>query len=91
MDAEADLEAPAMIENLLSFKEIEASIQKVKLFREEFDTRHQLDAIDWSICGVSGSLAALVDISLVWMPRHPGFLGGKAPKAARLQTGSGTK
>ena len=45
---------------------------------------HRLDAVDWSICGVAGILAALVDIFLIQMPRHPGFLGNKPAEGGPL-------
>ena len=45
---------------------------------------HRLDAVDWSICGVSGILAALVEIFLIQMPRHPGFFGSKSAEGGPL-------
>jgi hypothetical protein len=84
MDAEANLDAPASFEDLLSFEEVEGSLQKVELLREDFNARLRLDTLEWCICGVAGSLAALVDVFLVSMPRHPGFLGGKRSEGGPL-------
>ncbi len=74
-EAEASIDQPTLIEDLFSLEEIDASLEKVRGLRGDFDERHRLDAVDWSICGVAGTLAALVDIFLVGMPRHPSFLG----------------
>ena len=83
-DAEANLDAPASFEDLLTFEEVAASVQKVELLREDFDASHRLDAMEWSICGMAGTLAALADVFLVWMPKHPGFLGGKSSPGGPL-------
>jgi hypothetical protein len=54
----------------------------VQALRGDFDALHHLDPLDWTISGMAGVLAALVDVFLIQMPGHPAFLGGKAAAAA---------
>lgn len=66
----------ALFSDILSPSEIAQVEQKIVILRGDFHSLHHLDALDWTICGVAGVLAALVDIFFVQMPKHPGFLGG---------------
>lgn len=79
-DAERNIDTPGVFEDILTADEIRQVEDKLALLRGDFDAIHRLDKLDWAICGVAGLLAALVDIFLVQMPQHPGFLGG-APSA----------
>ncbi|MGM0806468.1 MAG: hypothetical protein ACQET8_17135 [Bacillota bacterium] len=67
----------ASFSDILSNEEIQIAENKIKLLRGDFYSIHSLDKIDWTICGVAGILASLVDIFLVQMPNHPDFLGTK--------------
>lgn len=64
--------------DLLSLEEITQIEQKIAILRGDFNSLHRLDKLDWAICGIAGILAALVDVFLIQMPKHPGFLGGTA-------------
>jgi hypothetical protein len=43
----------------------------------EFADLHRLTAYDYAVAGAAGVLAGLVDVFLVQVPKHPGFLGGE--------------
>src|SRR5699024_1424989 len=79
------------IHDLLSEAEIEQVLNSVESIREDFKSLHKLDKIDWSIVGVAGVLAALTDIFLVQMPKHPGFLGAKSNEGGTLSNYLRTK
>ena len=83
-EAETKIDSPALMTDLLSPDEIELVEQKISLLRGEFNEIHKLDKLDWTICGVAGILAALVDIFLIQMPAHRGFLGSKASDGGPL-------
>jgi hypothetical protein len=83
-EAETFIDTPAVIGDILIDEEIEQIEQKIIFLRGDFDSIHRLDKLDWAICGVAGILAALVDVFLVKMPAHPGFLGGKASEGGPL-------
>ena len=82
--AEKKIEHPALLSDILSPSEIKKVEERIALQRNEFNSIHRLDKLDWAICGVSGILAALIDIFLIQMPKYPGFLGGKATKGGPL-------
>ena len=83
-EARVNIDGPAVIEDLFTAEEIQLACQRTDALRGEFNERHRLDAAEWSICGVAGVLSALVDVFLIWMPKHPGFLGGKSSKGGPL-------
>ena len=83
-DAEKHIDGPALFTDILSPEEIRRAEQKIAILRGDFDSIYRLDKLDWAICGVAGVLAALVDIFLIQMPKHPGFLGGKASEGGPL-------
>lgn len=83
-EAETKIDSPALITDLLAPDEIQLVEQKIYLLRGEFNEVYKLDKIDWAICGIAGILAALVDIFLIQMPAHPGFLGGKVSDGGPL-------
>ncbi|MEZ4869954.1 MAG: hypothetical protein R3C14_51985 [Caldilineaceae bacterium] len=77
-DAQAHGQGPALFADILTQDEIAAIEKRIDLLGDDFRTLHQLDKVDLAICGIAGSLAAVVDIFCVQMPQHPGFLGGQA-------------
>ena len=83
-EAEAHFDEPISIADLLTTAEIDAVTQRLALAREEFEASHRLDKLDWALCGLAGILAALVDILLIQMPKHPGFLGSEASEGGPL-------
>ena len=84
LEVERNIDSPALITDFLSSEEIHSVEQRIFGLRKEFDAIHELDELDWAICGVAGTLAALVDIFLVQMPKNPGFLGGESSKGGPL-------
>ena len=74
-EAEGAISGPAEITDLLTPEEVNQVKHKLALLKCDFDEVQRLDKLDWAICGVSGTLAALTDIFLVKMPRVPGFFG----------------
>lgn len=83
-EAEENVDDTISIQDLLTENEINLVLKKLNLLREDFDSIHRLDKIDWAICGAAGVLAALVDIFLVKMPRHKGMLGSKGSEGGPL-------
>lgn len=83
-DAEKHIDGPALFTDILSPEEIKLAEKRIAILRGDFDSIYRLDKLDWAICGVAGVLAALVDTFLVQMPKHPGFLGGKASEGGPL-------
>lgn len=82
--AKQEIGENASIEDILLPEEIEKAAERLTLLRGNFSEIHRLDKIDWLIAGITGTLAALVDIFLVQMPAHPGFLGGKSSHGGPL-------
>ncbi|HEU5075214.1 MAG TPA: hypothetical protein VFU02_13585 [Polyangiaceae bacterium] len=66
------------LDDLLTREQIDGIVRKHRELEIEFYALHTLDEYDWGVAGTAGVLAALVDIFLVKVPRHPGFLGGPA-------------
>lgn len=83
-EAEAAIEGEVSITDLLSDSEISGVEDKIQALRKAFDLEHKLDGLDWAIAGISGTLAALVDIFLVKVPSSPGMLGGQATEGGKL-------
>lgn len=83
-DTKQNLADRALFPDILSLAEIAQIEQKLIILRGDFHSLHRLDALDWTICGVAGILAALLDIFLIQMPRHPGLLGGTAATGGPL-------
>ena len=57
---------------------------EISAIRREYEREHKLDALDWAIASIAGTLAGIVDVLLVGMPKHGGFLGSKASKGGVL-------
>ncbi|MDQ1143786.1 hypothetical protein QE429_000613 [Bacillus sp. SORGH_AS 510] len=76
-DAETSSNDSVSFADILTAEEIQGVENRIELLRGDFKSIHRLDKIDWSICGVAGVLASIIDIFLVQMPKHPGMLGSK--------------
>ncbi|MEI7606410.1 MAG: hypothetical protein WCJ64_03395, partial [Rhodospirillaceae bacterium] len=76
--------SPASIEDILDNHEIEAVFARLQGIRDQFDEKLRLDGCDYTICGIAGVLAGLIDIFLVQVPKHPGFLGSQASEGGWL-------
>lgn len=74
----------ASIDDILLPEEIAVAEQQLNLIKGQFNEIHRLDKIDWLISCLTGSLAALIDVFLVQMPKHPGFLGSKSQAGGPL-------
>lgn len=83
-EAKDNIDEPAAFEDLLSNEEILAVEKKLGAYNSDFYEIHKLDKTEWAICGIAGILAALVDVLLIQMPKHPGYLGGKASTGGPL-------
>ncbi len=83
-EARANQARPIRFEDILTDAEMRVIEDRLGLARKEFADLYRLDATDYAICGVAGLLAALVDWFLIGMPKHPGFLGGKASEGGPL-------
>ena len=78
IEAEQHIPYDVSIKSLFTESELNSSEAYLIKLREEFNALHRLDAIDYTICGISGVLSAAVDIFLVGMPASPlaGIKGG---------------
>ncbi len=74
----------AKIEDILLPQEIKLVEKKFAIIRGQFDDIHRLDKVDWLLSFTSGTLATLIDVFLVQLPKHPGFLGGKSTSGGPL-------
>lgn len=83
-DARSTTSGAISIRDLLTAEEIRSVVDEHRELEVEFGGLNELDAFDFAVSGVAGVLAALVDIFLVQVPRHPGFLGGKASEGGWL-------
>ena len=84
MEAERSVDSDVDFTDILTNEEIQQVENKLGKLRGDFKQIHRLDAGDWSICGVAGILAAIIDIFLVQMPKHPGMLGSKGHEGGPL-------
>lgn len=66
------------IGDMFTSEELKSNEAYLVKLREDFDSIHRLDAVDYTICGVAGVLSAAVDIFMVGMPASPlaGIEGG---------------
>jgi hypothetical protein len=72
------------IADLLTADEIRSVVNHHRALEVEFAALHELDTFDWCISGAAGVLGALIDIFLVQVPKHPGFLGGQGSEGGWL-------
>ena len=66
---EADITA------LLSSEDVEAVTSRLQQVSDAALADARLDQFDYAIAGIAAVLAGLVDVLLVQVPQHPGFLG----------------
>lgn len=71
-------------EALLTDDEIERARRHIDQIGDSALTANRLDRFDYCIAGVAGVLAALADIFLVRVPKHPGFLGSRPDEGGWL-------
>jgi hypothetical protein len=72
-EAERIIQYDVNLEDLFTAEELQSNEDYLKRLREEFNVLHRLDAIDYTIAGIAGTLAALMDILLVGIPaKTPG-------------------
>ena len=84
VEAEREISRKISFEDIMSPCEIKRVEERLTNWNFEFNQLHKLDPLDWCICGVSGILAAMVDILFVQMPKHPGFLGSESSPGGPL-------
>jgi hypothetical protein len=84
--AEATNEQPGEFSfaDIVSPGEMAAANSNFSRWNSEFAGLHQLARYDYVTAGAAGILAGLVDVILVQVPRHPGFLGGPAAEGGWL-------
>ena len=77
-EAEKSIPYDVSIKDIFTNDELNSNEAYLVKLREEFNAINRLDAVDYTICGVSGVLSAAVDIFLVGMPQSPlaGIEGG---------------
>jgi hypothetical protein len=63
---------------ILSAEQIQAVEARHGAWEREFADLHRLGTYDYVISGVAGLLAGVIDVLLIQVPQHPGFLGGGA-------------
>lgn len=61
-DASMSVSDEVDLRSLFTEEELKSNERYLKQLREDFNTIHRLDAIDYSICIAAGILAATVDI-----------------------------
>jgi len=77
-EAEEAIPYEISIQDMFTPSELKSNEAYLVKLREDFDSIHRLDAVDYTICGVAGILSAAVDIFMVGMPASPlaGIEGG---------------
>lgn len=70
--------------DIVSPDEMAAALNNISRWSSEFSGLHRLTCHDCAAAGAAGILAGLVDIFLVQVPKHPGFLGGPAAEGGWL-------
>lgn len=72
------------IEDILEPQDISVMNNRLAGWNAEFVGLHQMTGYDYVVAGAAGTLAALADIFLVQIPKHPRFLGGPAAEGGWL-------
>ncbi|MBV1700621.1 MAG: hypothetical protein KGQ46_02230 [Hyphomicrobiales bacterium] len=70
--------------DILDPKDMAAAEGNVAQWKAEFSGLNHLTQYDYAVSGIAGMLAGLVDILLVKVPRHAGFLGSPAAEGGWL-------
>lgn len=83
-EAQGVIKGPVSFESLLTPQEIALVCAKHDAIGSELGWFSSLDRYDVSIAVVSGLLAGLLDVFLVGVPAHSGFLGSKSAEGGWL-------
>jgi len=83
-EANLSIDDEITFSDILTKEEIEKVSNEYLALKEAFNAMHRLDGWDWTIAGVSGVIAALVDVFLVQMPEHKGMLGSEGHDGSPL-------
>jgi len=83
-EAQAECVEVPSFDGILSSEEQAATKHRLGAMRAEFEGLHKLRGFDYAMAGTAGILAALADIFLVAIPKHPGFLGSAASEGGWL-------
>jgi hypothetical protein len=67
-EAEQIIQYDVNLEDLFTAEELQSNEGYLRKLREEFNALHRLDAIDYTIAGIAGTLAAIMDILFVGLP-----------------------
>ena len=67
-EAQQLISCDVSIKDIFTEEELRSNEEYLIKLREEFNALHRLDAIDYTICGIAGVLAAAVDLLLVGIP-----------------------
>ncbi len=71
-------------DELLSEPEIKAVLQRHDSIGKELSWFESLDRFDLTLAVSAGAIAGLMDVLLVKVPAHPGFIGGKGSEGGWL-------
>ena len=69
-DAKESVPDNVSLDSIITLEEISRAEADVASVINKYNLEHKLDPLDWGIAGIAGTLAALVDIFLVKMPRY---------------------
>lgn len=83
-EAQAECVTVPTFDDILSIEEQAATKRRLVAMSAEFESLHELRGSDYAVAGTAGILAALADIFLVAVPRHPGFLGAAGTEGGWL-------
>ncbi|MBA4381847.1 MAG: hypothetical protein C0406_04705 [Sideroxydans sp.] len=68
---------------LLTQEEIDAVLSKHRAIGRELDWFESFDRYDFALCIAAGIVAGVVDVLLVGVPQHAGFLGSSASEGGK--------
>jgi hypothetical protein len=83
-EAQSECATVPSFDGILSVEEQAATKRRLGAMSAEFESLHELRGFDYAVAGTAGILAALADIFLVAVPKHPGFLGGASSEGGWL-------
>lgn len=67
-EAASQIPYDVSIKDIFTEEELHSNEQYLVKLREDFNSLHRLDYIDYTICGISGVLAAAVDLLIIGIP-----------------------
>jgi hypothetical protein len=83
-EAQVECVTTPTFDDIVSIEEQVATKRRLVAMNVEFESLHRLQGYDYAVAGTAGILAALADIFLVAMPKHPGFLGSAGSEGGWL-------